>query len=114
MESKLVIDWEVGDKLVGGNHKLAQKMVHLLIDCLPEHQSEIKKYYQDNDLPHLASATHKLHGATCYCGTPRLKNASKELEHAASTKEKKRITTLYNILCREMDAVIEAVNTLKN
>jgi len=47
---------------------------------------------------------HKLHGGTCYCGTPKLKDAAKQLEIAIKSNDK-ATDRLYKKLCKEIKAV---------
>lgn len=103
-----IIDWTLGEKLVAGNRKMAEEMLQMLKSYLPEHLTEITEAYQANDYPSLAERTHKLHGATCYCGTPRLKEAAKQLEKAIRDGKEKNIHKLYNELCLEINAVLQA------
>ena len=101
-----VIDWELGTQLVGGKREIAEEMIALLIECLSEHQKELSEAFKSNDYQRLALATHRLHGAACYCGTPRLKQAAQQLESATKTKEKEKIQVAYQNLCDEIEAIL--------
>ena len=103
-----VIDLELGAKLVGGKREVAEEMIAMLIECLPEHQAEIDAAYTSQEIVQLAQAIHKLHGAASYCGTPRLKEAAKELELAARSNEINKIKKLYQQLNQEIAAVLDS------
>ena len=93
-EDLKAIDLELGKTVVGGNETMAKELLTLLADNLPEHQRIIKEACQKNDKPSLISESHRLHGATCYTGTPRLKIAAKELEMAAKENQDAQIPKL--------------------
>jgi two-component system sensor histidine kinase BarA len=76
-----IVDFELGVKLAGGREKLAKQMLKILLESIPENEKEISEAYLARDLKSLAKATHKLHGAASYCGTPRLKDASIVIEN---------------------------------
>jgi len=103
-----VIDFELAKELVGGQEALAQEMFKMLFDSLPEHQKEITEAAKNKDLALTGKAAHKLHGATCYCGTPRLKEAVKALEIAAKAEENEQIDPLLETLNTEIDLFIKA------
>lgn len=76
---QLIIDWVLADRLAGNNHEQAKEILALLLELLPAHQQEITTAYQQKNWPALLQALHKLIGALCYCGTPRLKTAAENL-----------------------------------
>ncbi|OGT31123.1 MAG: hypothetical protein A3E87_04375 [Gammaproteobacteria bacterium RIFCSPHIGHO2_12_FULL_35_23] len=100
------IDLEFGAKLVSNDKAMAKELITMLLAALPEHKKEIIAAYESNNLEALAKATHKLHGATCYTGTPRLKISVAELELAAKHHETDRLKTLYENLIQEIELVL--------
>lgn len=108
-----IIDWDLGKQLVGGKQELAEEMLAMLIDYLPEHQQEITKAVKTKDIESVAKSAHKLHGATCYCGTPRLKEAAKELEIAAKTGKIAVLAQLHEKLNNEINLLDEAYKAHK-
>ena len=70
------IDWELGTKLTG-KKKFAVELLDLLVQSLP---GDLIKIKQAQDHAQLCAVVHKLHGAVCYCGTPRLKAVLSKLE----------------------------------
>ncbi|MBX3709617.1 MAG: Hpt domain-containing protein [Gammaproteobacteria bacterium] len=75
-----VIDWEQTIKLAGNNRKFAEDMLDLFIKSLPSDVSLIKVSYEAQNYLEMLRAVHKLHGALCYCGLPRLKTMAAHLE----------------------------------
>jgi two-component system sensor histidine kinase BarA len=63
-----------------GKADLAQEMLQLLVQSLPQAEQQIEQALTDNDQQLLLHALHKLHGACCYTGVPRLKNLLEALE----------------------------------
>ena len=75
-----LIDWHVALQRAAGKPELAQEMLLLLIKSLPQSDKQIRQAITDNDQQVLLHALHKLHGACCYTGVPRLKNVLEALE----------------------------------
>lgn len=99
--SEKIIDWALADELACGDHAFAIEMIRALKGCIPEFQSDLKKAFENNANEDLKKVAHKLHGAACYTGTPRLKSAAKRLE-----LEEKEIQAAYDDLLKELDAVL--------
>jgi two-component system, NarL family, sensor histidine kinase BarA len=79
-QSLPVIDWKLGATLLGNKEDAAKEILGLFIKGLPEEIANIKKLHLDGNYTLLRSSVHKLHGAICYCGTPRLKVIIASLE----------------------------------
>lgn len=75
-----VIDWELSLKLANNNHELAKDMLRLIAERLPKDLIEIHTAHREQNIPQLIHHVHKLHGALCYCGLPRLKLLIAQLE----------------------------------
>lgn len=108
-QDQKVIDWKLASQLANGNMKLAKELFNLLKTTLPEHIENLQKAQNENDSTALQKEAHKLHGAACYTGTPRLKEAAKTLELALQNKQTNEINDLYEILLKEIDAVLKAM-----
>lgn len=74
-----VIDKELGLKLASHNEPVANEMLLALIERLPEDHRTIVQAFEQCNREQLEAQIHKLHGALCYCGAPRLKNATASL-----------------------------------
>jgi two-component system, OmpR family, aerobic respiration control sensor histidine kinase ArcB len=106
----LVVDLAQGAKAVGGDEKLAREMLHLLIQELKKDRVEMKKSFDDNDMDRLSDIAHRVHGGTHYCGVPRLKKASRQLERVAAKSpiDVDGLTTAYHQLNKEIDLVMQS------
>lgn len=75
-----IIDWPLGIKLAGNQRSLAEEMMTVLKNDLADVVASIKKRHKAGDYKKMQQEIHKLHGAVCYCGVPRLKSILAELE----------------------------------
>jgi len=104
-KSKPAIDWQESMRLVSGKPDLAEKIMAMYIESLPESKSKI---LADRDnYKKLAMHLHKLSGASCYCGVPKIKEVISELEIAIKYHKKKQIDILINILSVYIDEVLK-------
>ncbi len=74
------IDWKLCIKLANNKIAVAQEILLLVIQQLPAELEAIKQAQARADYAELLRRVHKLHGALCYSGMPRLKNAVAHLE----------------------------------
>lgn len=100
--SEKIIDWELADQLAEGDHAFAVEMMESFIQCLPEFQQNLKAASDKQDIAELKRISHKLYGATCYVGTPRVKAIAKAVELGNGD-----IIALSEKLMQEIDAVIK-------
>ena len=75
-----IIDWEQATRLAGNNKEFAQEILSLLIRDLTNNVRDIKQLYLTHNYLEMQKQVHKLHGALCYCGLPRLKTIINKLE----------------------------------
>lgn len=108
-----IIDLELGKSLVGGSLEMAYEILQMLADALPQHKEMLIKAITDHELEVIRTEAHKLHGATCFTGTPRLKIAAKALEQAAKHNQAEEIPALSKKLFDEMAAFEEAYKEIK-
>lgn len=80
MEDKS-IDFDLGAKLAGGKRELAREMLDMLFKNLSGDLKMLNNAYSKKNYQLLADKAHKLHGACCYVGVPRLKNMIANLEN---------------------------------
>ncbi|MFQ3231064.1 MAG: two-component system sensor histidine kinase BarA [Reinekea sp.] len=85
VDSDALTEYEVVDLVSGlekanGKLSLAKDMFAMLIDTLAKDQEQINNQYQQGDYKALLELVHRLHGASAYCGVPRLKMASYNAE----------------------------------
>lgn len=75
-----VIDWELATKMAGNKREIAEEIFTLFMKNVPHEVSAINQSYELQQYKQLASQLHKLHGALCYCGLPRLKTLVARME----------------------------------
>lgn len=102
-----VIDWQLGIKLANNKKDLAEEMLSLLVKTLPDEFATIKAAYDTHNHKELLQSTHKLHGAVCYCGVPRLKNSIAALETALKKNDLNDVPTLFVQFEKEVMAVLK-------
>lgn len=102
-----VIDWELGTQIMGNDLAAAKSMMEMLVKELPNSWRKISFAYQSKNLEEARQLTHGLHGAVCYCGTPRLKEAIKQFEHGVRHTQADGIEKLYERVEKEIGAVLE-------
>lgn len=116
MQNKMVVDWELSLKLAGNRPEIANEMFQLFIETLPKELATIQECYNNNNLPSLLAQVHRLHGASCYCGVPHLKNALASFETALKQNNLVNLSVLMASLIDEANAVLreskEIVSTL--
>ena len=77
-ENEPALDPELGVKLSFGDPDTWRLVLGLLLDELPDYAINLQKSVRD--LAQLSYLAHKLAGSSCYCGTPSLYRAAKQLE----------------------------------
>lgn len=102
------IDWPLSLKLANNKPHLAKEMLSLFVADLPQFQARIKKAQTESDYEALQQHVHKLHGASCYCGAPRIRTIANELETALKTMNREVIDPLVTALEAEMKLVLES------
>ena len=91
--SNIIIDWQAALKQSANKEDLAQDMLQMLVDYIPEVGAIVDGALEDDhfDIEQLIHHVHKLHGSSSYCGVPRLKNVcatiEKELRSGASIED---------------------------
>lgn len=100
------IDWELCKKLAGNKEDLAYEMLDMLINGLPNDIKLIKAAYANKDLIDLREHVHKLHGACCYVGVPKLKAIAKELEDAIALAKTDKIARYMDAIEKEIQNVL--------
>lgn len=103
-----VIDWKLCVKLANNKVAVAQEILLFVIQHLPTDLEEIKQAQEKADYVELLRCVHKLHGALCYSGMPRLKNAVADLETVLKQDpfDDSRLRELSGHLEREAQAVL--------
>ena len=102
-----VIDWELAIKLAGNKKELAEDILNLLIKTLPDDTIAIKHFSKAQNYAELLKRVHKLHGALCYCGLPRLKTVIAHLETQLKNNIMDSLPSLLDQLDVEISLLLE-------
>ena len=109
-----IIDWEQGLKLAGHRKDLAQEILGMLMNRLNEDLALIKQLNEQSDYSALKDQVHKLHGAVCYCGTPRLKTVLSALETDLKNTIMKNLPHHLNQLNDEVRLLLDHYSSHRN
>jgi two-component system, NarL family, sensor histidine kinase BarA len=102
-----IIDWEDSTRLAGHKKELARDMLNMLARDLPLELQTMQSLNQDKNYQELLRTVHKLHGAVCYTGTPRLKRILSTLETNLKTNIMDCSSTLLHQLDIEVSYLLE-------
>lgn len=106
-----IIDWPLASQLAGNNRQVAEELLQCLIKSLPNDFSMMQQAFRKHDYAQLKMLAHRLHGALCYCGLPRLKTATMALENAL--KKNDSVAEFFNLFELEVQQVIKASSRIK-
>lgn len=101
------IDWDLCIKLAGNKEDLAHEMLEMLINELPNDIEAVKHAYFANDLKNLREIVHKLHGACCYVGVPKLKALAKEIEDAIGNNDTEKLSRFMRSIEKEINYILD-------
>lgn len=81
--TETAINWEAALKQAAGKTDLAQEMLRMLVDYIPQVSQVIEEALADDDysIEDLLHHIHKLHGSCAYSGVPRLQSLCGTLEN---------------------------------
>ena len=102
-------DWNECLRLSNNKESLAKDLLDMLEKELPSYQVGLKKEIQANNLEKLGQQVHKLHGACCYTGVPRLKQLTEQLESQIKSHKKDQLVSLVQQIDQEINAVLKAI-----
>ncbi len=108
------IDWQLCLTLANNNAEIANDLLTLFIADLPSVIQNMTKSFKSEDFHTLKDQAHRLHGATCYCGVPRLKTAVQNLEAHLKNDESKKLP-FNNIKIKVLfDKLLEEINSVQS
>lgn len=101
-----ILDRQDGLRLAGHNQALADDILDLFIGELEAETNAFHQLLAENNLVELQRRLHKLHGACCYTGTPRLKACLYHIETILKTKQAVDLSSLLTQLSNEANALV--------
>lgn len=104
--SSKLIHWQTAIERAAGKHDLMKEMLHMLIASITPTRDALQQAIAVKDEQQVLQHVHKLHGACCYTGVPRLKNLAELLE--TQLKQGKSLTELDPELL-ELDDILQAL-----
>jgi two-component system sensor histidine kinase BarA len=107
-EKTTAIDWPLCIQKMSDNEALAKEYLGRFVEELPKEKKTFKLLISKKDISGIEKAAHKLLGACCFCGVPRLEERLRRLEIKA--KKAKKINEVGPIiieLLRCIDEVTE-------
>jgi len=101
------IDWQLALKRANQNQNTAKEMLDSFVDLLPETIELLTTLWALKDYNELKSEVHKLHGACCYTGLPRLQHLANETESALKLGQHERVQEHLPALIEEAKKVLK-------
>lgn len=80
------LDWSLALERAGGKNALANEMLNMLLQSIPETLESLEQAVSNEDCEYVLSIIHKFHGACCYTGVPKLKLLAETIEIALKNK----------------------------
>lgn len=108
MQHKQAIDWQESIALMGGRLETAKELMTQFISSINEEKNLIQTYADQQDSVMLGQVIHRLYGASCYVGVPKLRAQLKELDICLS--EDKTLINAENLV----QQIINEVNVILN
>ncbi len=103
--NETIIDWEQCLKLANNKPDLAKDLLSILIEELPAARENIEAAYLKKNYRELYQYVHKLHGASCYCGVPRLRKLIAMVENQLKVSNTNTLDNLLQKLHQEVENV---------
>lgn len=99
------IDWEHCLSITNQKSDLAHEILDMFMQELPSYRDQLQQHFQSESYEDLHQVVHKLHGATCYCGTSRLKSLLSKFETAIKAKQIDSFDDMYHDVMKEIESI---------
>ena len=100
------VDWQLALKRANQNQETAKEMLEGFITLLPEAIDTLSALWEEQDYNKLKTEVHKLHGACCYTGLPRMQHLAHEAESALKLGQHKLVDEHLPALIAEANKVL--------
>jgi two-component system sensor histidine kinase BarA len=101
------IVWETALKLFYNDQNSAIEFLDDFTQRLPTHANEIELGWEQQRADIILESIHKLHGACCYTGVPRLQDYCNQAQTLLKTQQLEHHSTTISTLLFEIEQVIE-------
>lgn len=99
------IDWELCLRLANNKADLADEMLAIFTKELSTTHEHIRSTFASKNYDKLHQYVHKLHGATCYCGLPKLKAIVANAETSLKTQQYEALDKQIHDLLAELKRI---------
>ncbi|WP_394223014.1 7TM diverse intracellular signaling domain-containing protein [Alteromonas gracilis] len=100
------IDWQLALKRANQNQDTAKEMLDGFVALLPETIERLSALWDEQDYNGLKTEVHKLHGACCYTGLPRMQHLANEAESSLKLGQHKLVKENIPALIAEAKKVL--------
>ena len=104
------IDWQNCLELSNNKPDLAKEILKMFVADMPIARKDIENAYQEKNTEELEHYAHKLHGACCYIGAPKIRAIVRQLESASKAKNLSTCGDLIDEMIAEMDLIQQSVD----
>ncbi|WP_058529071.1 two-component system sensor histidine kinase LetS [Legionella londiniensis] len=111
-DNESAINWQMCLQKVSGNEELALEFLSRFIEELKKNRKEFARLLQNQNLKALEHLAHKLHGACCFCGVPRLQKQVAQVESLA--RQAKHIHEIQLAFSQLMTCIDEVLAEYQN
>lgn len=107
------IDWNLCIQKASGKEILAREFLQHFVAELEQNQDELRILHTQGQIKELEQLAHKINGACCFCGVPRLQEKIARLERECrAKKDKKNLKSILEETLDEMQKVTEEYQIL--
>ncbi|BFT28917.1 hypothetical protein D210916BOD24_00930 [Alteromonas sp. D210916BOD_24] len=105
------IDWQLALKRANQNEDSAKELLKGFVNLLPETIETLTSMWKERNYSELKIEVHKLHGACCYTGLPRMQHLANETESALKLGQHNLVEIHLPELIHEAQKVLEESRT---
>ena len=106
-EHTSIVDWELALTRANFNDVAAQDLLSKFMVMLPDIIQEIRNDDKEGNIKAIQDNIHKLHGACCYTGVPKLQHLCFEIESGFKTQQLHNLDSQLERLMKESISLIE-------
>ena len=110
-DTNLSFDYDGSLSLSTDKPELLKQILHILLRDIPGFRQQLQEYLEIADRDRLKTTIHKIHGVTCYCSLPRLKNMVAGVEDKLHDMTEEEVINLANTISGELLSVAAEVKS---